>query len=53
MANIEDGDSFDGIDNGEVEEEVPKRKMISTLKVWGHFFLFFHNRWNDFLMLQQ
>lgn len=33
MANIEDGDSFDGIDNGEVEEEVPKRKMISTLKV--------------------
>lgn len=33
MANIEDGDSFDSSDNGEKEEEVPKRKMIATLKV--------------------
>lgn len=33
MANIEDGDSFDSSDNGEMEEEVPKRKMIALLKV--------------------
>lgn len=33
MANIEDGDSFDSSDDGEMEAEAPKRKMIATLKV--------------------
>lgn len=33
MANIEDGDSFDGSETGEMETEAPKRQMIATLKV--------------------
>lgn len=36
MANIEDADSFDSSENGEMETEVPKRMMIATLKVRGH-----------------
>ncbi|XP_075881234.1 fer-1-like protein 4 isoform X2 [Nelusetta ayraudi] len=35
MASIEDADSFDSSENGEMETEVPKRMMIATLKLYG------------------
>lgn len=39
MANIEDDDdSSDSSEDGEAEIEAPKRKLIATLKVWGHSF---------------
>lgn len=41
MANIEDDDdSSDSSEDGEAEIEAPKRKLITTLKVWGHSFFF-------------
>lgn len=37
MANIEDADSTGSSENEEMETEVPKRKMVATFKVRGHF----------------
>lgn len=37
MANIEDADSTDSSENEAMETEAPKRNMIATFKVRGHF----------------